>query len=514
MASIGIILKNGLNFTKKLPATRKDPWQSQLKVLTRLLNRAEYTIFGQEYHFSKIIRSHDRVKAFQEEVPVHNYESILKWWRMSLEGEDSVCWPGKVEYFALSSGTSTGSTKYIPVTRAMMRAIQKASIKQILSLAYCNLPEDFYEKNILMLGGSTHLDYNGIYYAGDLSGITTGHLPFWFQPFYRPGREISKTKNWQDKLDFITKEAHKWDVGAIVGVPAWFQLLMERIIEYHKVDNIHDIWPNLMVYTHGGVAFEPYKKGFEALLGKPLIYLETYLASEGFIAYQARPEAEGMRLLVRNGIFFEFVPFSEKNIDGDGNILSGAEVLTLNQVQEGKDYALLLSTCAGAWRYAIGDVVRFTSVEDHEIRITGRTKHYLSLVGEHLSVENMNKAIEMIQETMNISIKEFTVAGVSYQNLFAHHWYVSVEEEVNKEALKEKLDFFLKELNDDYRVERQHALKEVILDVVPNEAFLGWLKSQGKEGAQVKFPRVLKKEQIASWENYLTSQGIPVTLYV
>jgi len=508
MASIGIIIKNGLTLSKRIPITRKDPVKSQERLLIRHLRKAQFTSFGQEYNFSKILRSDDKIKAFQEMVPVHTYESILKWWQLCLEGESSVCWPGKVDYFALSSGTASGTSKYIPVTRTMIKTIHRSSVKQILSLAYCDLPQNFYEKDILMLGSSTSLEYNGIYYAGDLSGITSKDLPFWFQPFYKPGREIASTKNWQDKLDLIVQEAHKWDVGAIVGVPAWFQILMERIIELHKVKTIHDIWPNLMVFTHGGVAFEPYKKGFESLLGKPLIYLETYLASEGFIAYQARPENEGMRLLVRGGIFFEFIPFNDDNIDNEGNILQNPKVLTLKEVEEGQDYVLLLSTCSGAWRYIIGDVVKFTDVENYEIKITGRTKHFLSLCGEHLSVENMNRAIELVSEEFNIRIREFTVAGINIDKLFGHHWFISVENgSVDKNLMKERLDFYLKQTNDDYITERKHALKDIYVDFVPNEYFHGWLKANGKEGAQIKFPRVLKNEQYESWKSYLRNNA-------
>ncbi|MGZ5283170.1 MAG: GH3 family domain-containing protein, partial [Bacteroidia bacterium] len=309
MASIGIIIKNGLDLTRKLPRKNRHPFESQQKVLHKLLRRAQFTVFGQEFNFSKILKNDDIINAYQQEVPIHTYESILKWWEMTLQGETSVCWPGKVDYFALSSGTSTGSSKYIPITRSMLKAIQKASMKQILTLAYCDLPEEFFTKDILLLGGSTSLNYNGIYYAGDLSGITTSHLPFWFQPYYKPGKDISKTRNWQEKLDYIVHEAHNWDVGAIAGSPSWFQIILERIVKHYNVKNIHEIWPNLQVFTHGAVAFEPYRKSFEALLAHPLIYMETYLASEGFIAYQARPESKGMRLLVNNGIFFEFVPF-------------------------------------------------------------------------------------------------------------------------------------------------------------------------------------------------------------
>lgn len=508
MGSIGVILKNGLQLTKHIPVQKRDKEERQLKTLIRLLRKAQFTIFGQEYDFNEILKNPNRIKAFQNRIPIHTYEDMYPWWKMNLEGEQSVTWPGRVDYFALSSGTSTGSSKFIPVTRAMLKSIQRASVKQILSLANCHLPESFYEKDILMLGGSTNLDYNGIYYAGDLSGITTGNLPFWFEPFYRPGKEISRTKDWQEKLDRITREAYKWDVGAIVGVPSWFQLLMERIIEYHKVNNIHDVWPNLKVFTHGGVAFEPYKKSFEAQLGKPLIYLETYLASEGFIAYQTRPEAEGMNMLLSNGIFYEFIPFNDQNFDSEGMPLPNAEVLTIGEVEVGKDYALLMTTCAGTWRYLIGDVVRFLNADNAEIRIVGRTKHYLSLCGEHLSVENMNRAIELVSEDLNIQIKEFTVAGIKFDNLFAHHWYISGSPDMDKTLVRERLDHYLNVLNDDYRTERQHVLKEIFVDVVPNELFMGWLKTKGKEGAQVKFPRVLKNEQHQDWKNYLEEHNI------
>lgn len=502
MATIGIIIKNGLNLSKQIgPLKKVDAFKNQQKTLLKLLRRASLTSFGKEYHFNKILNSREGeiIKIFQETVPIQNYESMSKWWKQSLAGEPSVCWPGKVEYFALSSGTSSGSSKYIPVTKAMIKAIQRGSVKQILSLANCELPQSFFEKDILMLGGSTSLDYNGIHFAGDLSGITTGNLPFWFQPYYKPGKEISKTKDWQQKLDLITEEADKWDIGAIVGVPSWALILIEKIIERYKLKNIHDLWPNLNIFMHGGVAFEPYKKSFEKVLGKPIIYLETYLASEGFVAYQNHPNSTGMKLFSKNGIFFEFVPFIPSSLDSEGNILSTAKALTINEVEEGVEYALIMSTCSGAWRYAIGDVVKFTDVEKNEIKIIGRTKFFLSLVGEHLSVDNMNNAVELVADDLNIRIKEFTVSGIPDGSLFAHHWFISVEEEVDKEILRQKLDYYLKELNDDYKVERMHALKNIIVDIVPNSVFINWLKHRGREGAQVKFPRVLNSAQYRDW---------------
>jgi len=303
-------------------------------------------------------------------------------------------------------------------------------------------------------------------------------------------------------------KAPQWDIGFIVGVPAWVQLTMERIIERYNLNTIHDIWPNLAFFVHGGVAFEPYKKGFEKLLAKPLIYIETYLASEGFIAFQSRQYAKGMRLVISEHIFHEFIPFDAKNFDADGNVVPDPEVLMIHEVEEGKDYALLLSTAAGTWRYLIGDTIRFVDKERAEIIITGRTKHFLSLVGEHLSVDNLNQAISLTCAEMNISIPEFTVAGVPYNNFFAHHWYVACDDKVDPQDVRNKIDEKLKELNDDYAVERTSALKEVFLDVLPEEDFMEFMRQKGKIGGQHKFPRVLKGRMLEDWQKFIKGERV------
>jgi hypothetical protein len=278
------------------------------------------------------------------------------------------------------------------------------------------------------------------------------------------------------------------------------------IIDRYKVKDIHEIWPNLQFFVHGGVAFEPYKKGFEKLLAHPLTYIETYLASEGFIAYQDRPNPDGMRLITNQSIFFEFVPFDDSNFDHDGNIIEKPQVFMIHEVEEGKDYAILLSTTAGAWRYLIGDTVRFTNKERCEIIITGRTKHFISLVGEHLSVDNMNKALQLAGEEMNVGLSEFTVAGVPYNNFFAHHWFIASDDDVNTEELKNKIDNALKEINDDYAVERKSALKEIIVDVLPVHVFMEFMAKRGKIGGQHKFPRVLKGKILEDWQQFVLEQ--------
>ena len=514
MPILGTLLKKGIRIRESLEQEYSNPFDIQKEELKKLLITASQTDFGKHYSFGNILNAYKMgdqkafFKLFKEYVPIHNYNKIYKdWWRISKEGKRNVCWPGNVKYFALSSGTSEASSKYLPITKDMKRAIQKTSIRQILSLSKYDLPANFFQGGILMLGGSTQLNNRGSYFEGDLSGIQAAQLPFWFQHFYKPGKRIAKTRDWDEKLTEIAKKAKDWNISIIVGVPAWIQILMEKIVEYHQVDNIHEVWPDLMVYVHGGVSFDPYRKGFQKLLGKEIYYIETYLASEGFIAFQAKPHHRSMRLVLNNGIFYEFVPFEEKNFDENGDILDTAETLMIDEVEEGKEYALLLSSCAGAWRYIIGDVVKFTSKEESEIIITGRTKHFLSLCGEHMSVDNMNKAIELLGNDLNIAIPEFTVAGIPHGTLFAHHWYIGTDAKVDPEVIRAKLDGYLKDLNDDYAVERGAALKDIYVDVLPVGTFYKWMESKGKVGGQNKFPRVIKSAQYEDWKSFINQMA-------
>jgi hypothetical protein len=509
MAIISTLLKKGIRLRESLEQEYTSPLELQRRTLKKLLIHARNTQIAERYHFKAILKASqgpqkDFYTIYKREVPIYDYNKINReWWYKLLEGETNVTWPGAVKYFALSSGTSESASKYIPITFDMIKAIRKTGVRQILSLSNYDLPSSLFTKGILMLGGSTDLEFNGTYFSGDLSGITAGRLPIWFQRFYKPGKDISRNKNWGDKLEMIVEKARDWDIGIIVGVPAWLQILLEKVIERYQVDTIHDIWPNLQIFVHGGVSFEPYRKGFERLLDRPLIYIETYLASEGFLAFQALPNRRSMRLVLNNGIFYEFVPFTEANFDEEGDILPTAQTLRIDEIEVDKDYAILISTCAGAWRYLIGDVVRFVSKEESEIIITGRTKHFLSLCGEHLSVDNMNKAVEYAGEKLNINIKEFTVMGVPHGNLFAHHWFIGTEDHADAEQLMIAIDTHLKQINDDYGIERNHALRHVQVTVLPSSRFYDWMKSNGKEGGQNKFPRVLKGEKAQSWQEFL-----------
>nr|MBI1229859.1 GH3 auxin-responsive promoter [Cytophagales bacterium] len=509
MAILGTLLKKGIRLRESLEQEYGSPEALQKNELKKLLIFASKTAFGKKYAFKQILTEfkkpgQDYYQLYKQHIPIHDYEKMyMSWWHLLREGVPNVTWPGKVRYFALSSGTSGGPSKYIPVTKRMVKAIRKTGVRQILTLSKYDLPDAIFNKGILMLGGSTDLDFNGTYFSGDLSGITAKRLPIWFQRFYKPGFSIARNRNWGEKLDQIVENAPKWDIGIIVGVPAWLQILMEKIIERYQLNHIHDMWPNLTIFVHGGVFFEPYKKGFEKLLKHPLIYIETYLASEGFMAYQAGPGKKAMRLVLAHGIFYEFMPFDRENFDENGEMKDSCTAISINEVEEGVDYALLISTCAGAWRYLIGDVVRFVSKEESEIVITGRTKHFLSLCGEHLSVDNMNKAIQAVEEAFDISISEFTVLGVPHGTLFAHNWYIGTDDTVIEEEVTAFLDRALKELNDDYATERNHALKEISAKMISSKVFYDWMRSEGKEGGQNKFPRVLKGPKADSWRDYL-----------
>jgi hypothetical protein len=445
-------------------------------------------------------------------VPTCNYDKIYReWWYKTLEGTPDVCWPGVIKYFALSSGTSEAASKYIPVTKELIRSNTVTSFRQLFSLTrYENISKRSIGKGWLMLGGSTQLQKGATYFAGDLSGIQQKNIPFWFLGLglYKPGKKIAREKDWSKKLEEIVEKAPEWDIGFIVGVPAWLQLCIEKIIERYKLKNIHDLWPNLAFYVHGGVALEPYKKGFQKLLGKPITFIETYLASEGFLAYQNRQDTRGMHLVLNNNIFFEFVPFDDENFDSDGNMLPEPTAYMIHEIEENRDYAILISTNAGAWRYAIGDTIRLVDKEKSEIIITGRTKHFLSLVGEHLSVDNMNKAIEMASEELNVFIPEFTVAGVPHGNFFAHQWYIATDDKVDAETLCNMIDEKLKLLNDDYEVERKHALRDVKVDVLPEQVFMDFMRAKGKIGGQHKFPRVLKGKMLEEWQLFLKKQVV------
>ncbi len=506
MPFVGSILQEILKFSKSRREKRVvlGP-HLQDQTLRKLMRKAQFTQFGQQNDFARILKTKNITKYYNQNVPYYDYNKMHKdWWHKSIEGEENICWPGKIKYFALTSGTSEAASKRVPVTKELIKQIRKCSVRQMMTIPELVEGTEFYQKSILGIGGSASLNKVDSRYEGDLSGIIASRLPLWIQRTYKPGRKISQLKSWEEKLEALATEAPKWDVGLIVGVPAWVQITLERIIDKHNVKSIHDIWPNFKIYVHGGVSFTPYAPSFKKLLGHDINFLDTYLASEGYMAFQSAHNKHGMELVMDNGIYFEFVPFNDANFDGDGNIRQGAQVLTLREVEEGVDYAILISTCAGTWRYLIGDTIKFTSLPNYELVITGRTKHFLSLCGEHLSVDNMNMAVKKASAEMGIIVNEFAVAGKPHEGLFAHHWYIGADQKFDTAVMREKIDSHLKVLNDDYPVERRHALKEVFVHQVPLDSFYKFMESKGKMGGQHKFPRVLKGKMLEEWERFVT----------
>ena len=504
MAIVGSIIKKLIDLRDNL-VSEPDALKAQEEVLRKLLKTAKDTEFGRQYNFETILKSDDVMITFAEKVPYFDYHKLEKeWWHKIHEGQENITWPGRPPYFALSSGTTGKSSKRIPVTDEMVEAIRKAGIKQVSALSNFDLPPDFFEKEIMMLGSSTDLQKEGDHEEGEISGISASNIPFWFRGYYKPGEDIAKIEEWDERVQLIAENAKNWDIGALSGIPSWLELMMKKVIEYNNLDNIHDIWPNLQVFTSGGVAFEPYEKSFNALLGHPITVIDTYLASEGFLAIQERPQTNSMKLILDNGIYFEFVPFKAEYINQDGSLVNDAPVISLADVKEEEDYVLLISTVAGAWRYLIGDTIKFTDVARHEIRITGRTKFFLNVVGSQLSVNKMNDALQDLEEKFDIKIPEFTLAAVRIDGEFHHHWYLGTETDISEEELAEALDESLKNANKNYRVARSKALKGVKVSKVHPEMFPEWNAANKKKGGQVKMEKVMNEEKFAEWEKFVS----------
>jgi len=505
MAIIGNIIK-GVIAIKDTLTPDSSPIESQKKVLEHLLQTAKHTQFGKHYNFESIINSRNRGEVFSKELPYFDYNKLNdEWWSKLHDGKVNITWPGKPEYFALSSGTTGKTSKRIPVTNDMIEAIRQAGIKQVFALNNFDLPADFFEKDIMMLGSSTDLEEQDDHLEGEISGITASNIPSWFRGYYKPGEKIARIDDWDKRVKHITENAGKWDIGALSGIPSWIELMIQEVINYHNLENIHDIWPNLKVYTSGGVAFGPYEKSFQALMGKPVTVIDTYLASEGYIATQIRPETDAMQLNFDNGIYFEFVPFKPEYINQDGSLVDDAPSVTLAEVNTEEDYVLIISTVSGAWRYLIGDTIKFTDVARAEIKITGRTKFFLNTVGSQLSVNKMDAAMRDLEEQFDTKIPEYTIcAKRGDDGEFYHFWYLGAEiENPDEKEIARALDESLKNANKNYRVARSKALHGVEVNIISPEKFYDWNAKNKKKGGQVKMERVMGGEKFEEWETFV-----------
>ncbi|WOI23005.1 GH3 family domain-containing protein [Nonlabens ulvanivorans] len=505
MALLGPIIKTALNLHETITAT-SDHVVAQRKVLEHLLKTAKSTSFGLYYDFNSVLEGDDMEHAFAKAVPFYDYHKMdEQWWSRMKEGKPDIAWPGVPNFLARSSGTTGKKSKTIPVTDEMIAAIKAAGTRQVSALTNFNLPTDVFESEVLALGSSTDLSEENGFTIGEISGISASNIPEFLDSFYRPGKEISSIDDWDERVQRIAEEAKNWDIGMLSGIPSWLEMMLRKVMDYHKVDSIHEIWPNLSVYTSGGVAFEPYRSSFEKLFSKPVQIVDTYLASEGFIACQQRPESSSMQLITDGGIYFEFVPFQPDYVEQDGSISHDAPVLTMAEVEPEVDYALIISTVSGAWRYLIGDTIKFTDVEKAEIKITGRTKFFLNVVGSQLSVLKMETAITELQEKFNTSIKEFTVSAKKIDGEFQHVWYLGTETETSEKELAEALDQSLQEANKNYKVARTKALKGVQIHKVQPETFAQWNDHNKKKGGQVKMEKVMDEVKFKAWEEFVSS---------
>lgn len=503
MPIIGSVIKGLIDITGTITG-ESNPVAEQKEVLKSLLESAADTQFGTVYKFPEILSSKDIQSTFAENVPYFDYNSIsAKWWEKLHKGEKNVTWPGNPDYFALSSGTTGKTSKRIPVTEEMIKAIRWAGIKQVLALSNFDFPSDFFEKGILMLGSSTDLIEQKDHLEGEISGISASNIPSWFRGYYKPGEEIAKIDDWDERVEKIVAEAPNWDIGGLSGIPSWIELMLKEVIKAHNLKNIHEIWPNLEVYTSGGVAFGPYEKSFNALMGRPITVIDTYLASEGFIAFQSRPETDAMKLVTDNGIYFEFVPFDPDLIQEDGSLSQDAKSVTLADVEIGQNYVLIISTVSGAWRYLIGDTIEFTDVERAEIKITGRTKFFLNTVGSQLSVNKLDDALQELEDTLDVEVPEYTLCAKKYENGFYHTWYLGTDAQLDPKKAAAMLDESLKKANKNYKVARSKALQGVKVFVVKPDVFYEWNDRNKKKGGQVKMERVMEEDKFQEWETFV-----------
>lgn len=507
MTIIGKVVKAGVEVSQKLAFESADYKQKQIEELKSLLKTAKDTAFGKFYGFEQILEADDVITAYRQAVPIFSYEEMQERWWKQQQALPDITWPGKPKFFALSSGTTGKESKRIPITEEFLGSMKRVGRSMIAALPNFDFPEALFESEILMLGSSTDLEENEKGFSeGEISGINVSNFPSWYDTFYRPGKEIAAISDWDERVQRIAEEAPDWNIGAIAGIPSWILLMLRKVIEVNKLETIHDIWPNLTVYSSGGVAYETYRKDFDALCKKPLVVMDTYLASEGFIAFNSRPDTMAMELSLHHGYFFEFIPFDERGVDEMGNVLQNPVSLNIDEVKMGEEYVLILSSCAGAWRYMLGDVIKFESLDPPQIKITGRTKFFLNVVGSQLSEEKMDTAILSISEKHNISINEYMVAAVKNDDGdYVHQWVLVADNHPDEKAISTDLDNALKEANNNYKVARSKALKGVRVNFLSKAAYTDYLDASKKKGGQIKTPKVMGAERM---KGLLESTGL------
>jgi hypothetical protein len=480
---------NWINFKRnyQIQLYREHPNDIQKETLLNLLRRAKDTTWGKKYNYGEI----RAVETFQQSVPLQTYDEIKPWVDRLREGEPDLLWPGDVKWFAKSSGTTSDKSKFIPVTKEALEDCHLRGPKDVFAIYIKNYPETkvLWGKT-LTLGGSHKINnFSNNSYYGDLSAILIENVPFWTDFIRIPPAEIALIEEFEEKMEQIIDTSLDQNVTSLAGVPSWFLVLLKRILEKTGKNNILEVWPNLEVFTHGGVNFEPYREQYKKLIpSENMHYMETYNASEGFFAIQDDPARHEMLLMLDYGVYYEFIPMSEF---GTGN----PRVLTLEEVELDENYALVISTNAGLWRYIIGDTIQFTSKKPYRLKITGRTKHFINAFGEEVIVDNAENALQKACRKTGAIISEYTAGPVFMgdNQKGAHQWIIEFEKEPDdKNKFARILDESLKELNSDYEAKRYKdlTLEMLHLIVAPKGTFYQWMKSRGKIGGQNKIPRL------------------------
>lgn len=464
----------------------KYPAEVQQEVLHQLLDIASETEIGKRYEFSSI----QSYKSFAERLPVISYEEFEPFIERSRRGEQNIFWPTHLKWFAKSSGTTNAKSKFIPVSTEALEDCHYKSGKDLLCL-YLNNNENsqLFNGKSLRLGGSKELYKDNGTFFGDLSAILIDNMPFWAELSSTPSNRVSLMSDWETKMKAIIDESIQENVTSLAGVPSWMLVLLNRVLEETGRNHLFEVWENLEVYFHGGVSFVPYAEQYHKLLPrKHFRYYEIYNASEGFFAIQDRNNADDLLLMLDYGIFYEFIP-----MDTYG---SGEQTcIPLWEVETQTNYAIVITTNAGLWRYKIGDTVRFTSTNPYRIRITGRTKHHINAFGEELIIENAEEALKRICTKTGAEIKDYTAAPIfmSGKEKGAHEWIIEFRKPPEQiEYFTEFLDNALKSLNSDYEAKRYNnmTLKMPKIHVARHNLFYDWLKSKGKLGGQHKIPRL------------------------
>lgn len=462
------------------------PVSAQRNVLQHLVTQGQYTEFGKKYKFNRLFT----IKDFKNRVPIHEYDDIKPYIQRMMDGEENVLWNTPVNWFAKSSGTTSDKSKFIPLSEESFKEMHYKASKDVVTNYYNNFPQsDLLTGKGLVVGGSHQLNaLNNEVQYGDLSAVLMHNSPFWGQWLRTPELRIALLDDWETKIEELAVSTIKENVTSIAGVPTWTTILIKRILELSGKSTLKEVWPNLELYLHGGVSFTPYREQFNELMGAPINYLEMYNASEGFFAAQNMPGDEGMLLFTDHGIFYEFMPIEEYGS-------AHPHTVGLRQVELNKNYALIITTNGGLWRYLVGDTISFTSIRPFKIKVTGRLKYYINAFGEELIAENAEKAIARAAKETHAIVRDYTAAPIYFSTTSngAHEWLIEFEQPpADMERFSEALDRELKELNSDYEAKRYKniALKLPVVRSLPPGSFQKWLKSKGKLGGQHKVPRL------------------------